>query len=239
MSGIQHFTVRVVRVDVLPSAKYIPGMTYDGHKETIAEHDIRMDGNELFLPTSPQDLVSLCQSFLPDWRGIPIEERLVAAFFNHVVRKAIDDHGSYVRAPVACHEFILLRSPPLTLWNKDSVATIGDDPMRVDTGLYIHPGDVIEMRAVREYSPPCCICHTDKSNVVLQPCRHLCMCKNCHNHWKKTCMRQNKPLSCPVCRTTSTDWVSVYGAVETNVDVKVCTHMPIESCLNMLRDLNL
>jgi hypothetical protein len=48
----------------------------------------------------------------------------------------------------------------------------------------------------------CCICLTHLKNVVLMPCKHLCVCVNCSHHPSLT--------SCPLCKTVIELTFSVY-----------------------------
>ena len=48
----------------------------------------------------------------------------------------------------------------------------------------------------------CCICLTHLKNVVLMPCKHLCVCVNCSHHPSLT--------SCPLCKTVIELTLSVY-----------------------------
>ena len=48
----------------------------------------------------------------------------------------------------------------------------------------------------------CCICLTHLKNVVLMPCKHLCVCINCSHHPSLT--------SCPLCKTVIELTLSVY-----------------------------
>lgn len=39
------------------------------------------------------------------------------------------------------------------------------------------------------------MCLTNPSNVILTPCRHMCMCMDCSKTYQKTSKK------CPICRT--------------------------------------
>ena len=52
----------------------------------------------------------------------------------------------------------------------------------------------------------CVICCDKKKNVVLLPCKHLCICESCEEGLKQ----QPKP-SCPMCRCLIKDTMCVYG----------------------------
>lgn len=46
----------------------------------------------------------------------------------------------------------------------------------------------------------CCICKVENSNVVLEPCHHLCLCLKCYYLMKKN-SHGAYVESCPMCRT--------------------------------------
>ncbi|XP_020297512.1 putative inhibitor of apoptosis [Pseudomyrmex gracilis] len=45
----------------------------------------------------------------------------------------------------------------------------------------------------------CCICLSEKSNILLIPCRHLCCCK--------TCIQELTQKRCPICNNSYSDYV--------------------------------
>jgi hypothetical protein len=48
----------------------------------------------------------------------------------------------------------------------------------------------------------CCICLENKKNILLMPCKHLCLCKDCVKHIDDCC---------PVCRSHVTNSITVYS----------------------------
>lgn len=55
----------------------------------------------------------------------------------------------------------------------------------------------------------CVVCQTENKNIVVMPCRHMCMCKNCctqlfriHRYHRRTC---------PLCRQTITSTMEIYS----------------------------
>lgn len=63
----------------------------------------------------------------------------------------------------------------------------------------------------------CCICRYEHSNVVLLPCKHLCVCLRCFYMLKKN---DNQTVSigneansncCPMCRTKIEDSIRIYA----------------------------
>lgn len=68
----------------------------------------------------------------------------------------------------------------------------------------------------------CCICRYDTSNVLLLPCKHLCVCLRCFYMLKKNEINrtnstaenndQNTPKNCcPMCRTDVTDHIRIFA----------------------------
>jgi len=45
----------------------------------------------------------------------------------------------------------------------------------------------------------CCICFSDKSEIITNPCRHLAMCQECFESYINDKYEQNKPLKCVLC----------------------------------------
>lgn len=45
----------------------------------------------------------------------------------------------------------------------------------------------------------CCICYCERANVLVLPCKHMCMCYLCSKVIKKR--HDNK--KCPICRESS------------------------------------
>lgn len=52
---------------------------------------------------------------------------------------------------------------------------------------------------IQSFDEECVICLSDKKNVTLLPCRHLCVCNSCLVHIDK----------CPVCRTSFDEYVQI------------------------------
>jgi hypothetical protein len=232
MSTEKHFTVRVVLVDLLPFEKYIPGITYDSRKTNLAEKYINIDGDSFHLTTSSaRDFISLCHLFVSGFEDIILEENSIEALFQLVVYTAIDEkfeRGKRPRHIKGCYEFILLRSSTAhTLWCKDS--TNGKDDQ------IIYPGDVIEIRGVKELHETCAVCLSNERNIVLQPCGMYCMCLDCYFKWEDECKRNKQPFECPVCKVQIKGYFTIQKAVTEKVDVKVSTKMSIQSLLVELK----
>lgn len=51
-----------------------------------------------------------------------------------------------------------------------------------------------------EYTPECIVCCAKPKNILLQPCNHVCACKEC----------ASKLSSCPVCRKAVTSKVKIF-----------------------------
>lgn len=49
----------------------------------------------------------------------------------------------------------------------------------------------------------CVVCQTDAKTVLLMPCRHMCLCKNCSSRSEMT--------KCPLCRVAITERIDVYA----------------------------
>jgi len=244
MSTQKYYTVRVVLVDLLPREAYISGSTYDGHKQTVTQYDINMDENSIFLSTSLQDLVHLCYPFEEGWEEIFFREDNVASFFNHVVRTAVDVYlPKAIRPPIPirCAEFVLIHAEPgtvvgqpRTLWCKKPIVTKNpyDNPMNIDTGVYVYSGDVIEIRAVQVSRPMCFACLHAPATFVLDPCGHFGMCTTCCKKWQKESVKLTQKVTCPVCRQAINNYIDIWTAVEEKkISVTVCANMSIESLL--------
>lgn len=55
----------------------------------------------------------------------------------------------------------------------------------------------------------CVVCQTEKKNIVVMPCRHMCMCKNCCAQLFRTQRYQRK--TCPLCRNIITSTMEIYA----------------------------
>mgnify|MGYP002260079235 CR=1 FL=1 len=55
----------------------------------------------------------------------------------------------------------------------------------------------------------CIVCQTEMKNIVLMPCRHMCMCKNCCAQLFRTQRYQRK--TCPLCRNIITSTMEIYA----------------------------
>eukprot|EP01117_Protostelium_nocturnum_P009975 TRINITY_DN3553_c0_g3_i1.p1 TRINITY_DN3553_c0_g3~~TRINITY_DN3553_c0_g3_i1.p1 ORF type:complete len:603 (-),score=245.46 TRINITY_DN3553_c0_g3_i1:95-1903(-) len=51
----------------------------------------------------------------------------------------------------------------------------------------------------------CVVCLSEKKEVMISPCNHLCLCKGCSNNLKKSLKE------CPICRTKVKKHIVVYG----------------------------
>jgi len=57
--------------------------------------------------------------------------------------------------------------------------------------------------AEEEQKRACVVCREEAKCVLLMPCRHLCVCKECS--------RRNELMRCPLCRVTITQKIDVYS----------------------------
>jgi hypothetical protein len=62
------------------------------------------------------------------------------------------------------------------------------------------------MVMVDDQSVECVICLTNKKNILLLPCKHLCLCSECANNQEPS----QRIAECPLCRKIITDKVSVF-----------------------------
>ena len=231
MSTENHLTLRVVMVDLLPYEAYIPGITYDSRKTVLAKREINMDGDSFYLKTSSaRDFMSLCHPFMSGFEDMIINPDLIEDFFKLVVYTAIDEKfgkGEKPRFILGCYEFILLRSDTThTLWYKDNT----NGP-----GLFIYPGDVIEIRGVRELDEKCGVCCDRKRDIVLKPCGMYYLCLKCYLKLERDCKQMKKQFKCPVCRAEISGYLTIKQAVQDKIDVKVSTKVSIESLLAELK----
>ena len=49
----------------------------------------------------------------------------------------------------------------------------------------------------------CVVCQTDAKTVLLMPCRHMCLCKECSSRSEMT--------KCPLCRVAITEKIDVFA----------------------------
>ena len=94
---------------------------------------------------------------------------------SYVAYKYFKEHLRFIRC---CWQYIRGTNPPL-----------------IDAGV---SPSVPLVYAVPSNDPPhnpskCCICLTNVRNLLLMPCKHLCICADCHN-------KLPIPKMCPVCR---------------------------------------
>ena len=233
MSSEKHYTVRIILFDLPPDVPYISGSAYNSHK--VKDYQIDMREDSVVLPTSSQELQSLCDPvFSGSWLKILLPEHLIAPYFNLVVRTAVDNYlpeAIKTRRPIFCAEFVLLSGtkPPLTIWNMNSRLT---DDMDVETSVDVYSGDVIEIRAVQYYQPECMSCQTKPATRVLDPCGHFGMCMDCCENWEYVCKQSSKSFTCPMCREKINAYIDTQAAAENNIKLTFCTKMSNESSIN-------
>lgn len=51
----------------------------------------------------------------------------------------------------------------------------------------------------------CVVCHKNKRNVLLMPCRHLCLCQEC-----KRVVEADRFDTCPLCRSSVASYENVF-----------------------------
>ncbi len=237
MSSEKHYTVRVILIDLPPDVPYISGSAYNSHK--VKDHQIDMREDSVVLQTSSQELQSLCDPvFSGSWLKVLLPERLIAPYFNLVVRTAVDKYlpkAIKTRQPIFCVEFVLLSGtkPPLTIWKENSRLTDNtSDPMDVETYVDVYSGDVIEIRAVQYYQPECMSCQINRATRVLDPCGHFGMCMDCCTKWENECYESKKLFTCPICRKKINACIDTQAAAENKIKLTFCTKMSIDSSIN-------
>lgn len=55
----------------------------------------------------------------------------------------------------------------------------------------------------------CVVCQTENKNIVVMPCRHMCMCKNCCTQLFR--IQRYHRRTCPLCRHTITSTLEIYS----------------------------
>ena len=55
----------------------------------------------------------------------------------------------------------------------------------------------------------CVVCQTENKSIVVMPCRHMCMCKNCCTELFRIHRYQRR--TCPLCRHTITSTMEIYA----------------------------
>ena len=55
----------------------------------------------------------------------------------------------------------------------------------------------------------CCVCRFENSNVVLLPCKHLCLCLRCFYLLKKNSQNSESAL-CPICRSEIREEIKIF-----------------------------
>lgn len=55
----------------------------------------------------------------------------------------------------------------------------------------------------------CVVCQTENKNIVVMPCRHMCMCKNCCTQLFR--IQRHHRRTCPLCRHTITSTMEIYS----------------------------
>ena len=55
----------------------------------------------------------------------------------------------------------------------------------------------------------CVVCQSEEKNIVVMPCRHMCMCKSCCTQLFR--MQRYQRKTCPLCRHTITSTLEIYS----------------------------
>ncbi|KAJ7337271.1 protein localization to perinuclear region of cytoplasm [Desmophyllum pertusum] len=55
----------------------------------------------------------------------------------------------------------------------------------------------------------CVVCQTENKNIVVMPCRHMCMCKNCCTQLFR--IQRHHRRTCPLCRHIITSTMEIYS----------------------------
>ena len=55
----------------------------------------------------------------------------------------------------------------------------------------------------------CVVCQSEQKNILVIPCRHMCMCKSCSNELFRVQMYRHR--SCPLCRTPIASVIEIYS----------------------------
>ncbi len=85
---------------------------------------------------------------------------------------------------------------------KNNMKSISGGVKKLDLSAYEFREDCVKPPAppVEKYNDNCVVCMTNKKNMLLRPCNHLCLCTSCDNSTIKIC---------PMCRMTIEDKVKV------------------------------
>ena len=57
----------------------------------------------------------------------------------------------------------------------------------------------------------CCICYNQVSNILINPCKHMCVCEDCFVTLFFNHIFNNAQFCCPICRSLIKDVCNVYG----------------------------
>ena len=60
------------------------------------------------------------------------------------------------------------------------------------------------LESARDVASPCASCLRDRANVLIQHCKHACLCVECHE--------RGLFVSCPICRGPVDDIIRFYTA---------------------------
>lgn len=69
--------------------------------------------------------------------------------------------------------------------------------------------DLIEQLERERDQNLCVVCQTEKKNIVVMPCRHMCMCKSCCARLFQ--MQRYHRKTCPICRHVITSTLEIYA----------------------------
>ena len=57
----------------------------------------------------------------------------------------------------------------------------------------------------------CVICQDQEKCIMILPCRHLCICQDCHTKiLRRNNLNQNNPKTCPICRRHVKQMIKAY-----------------------------
>ena len=56
----------------------------------------------------------------------------------------------------------------------------------------------------------CAICQDKEKCIMMLPCKHLCVCQDCHDRWQRHQRAQQAPRKCPICRKVVRQTIKVY-----------------------------
>lgn len=87
---------------------------------------------------------------------------------------------------------------------EDNFSGFSSDANHSDEIVHSNGNGASKINKSNDTSNLCVICQDQPKSVVLLPCRHLCLCRNCSYHLRS--YRSN----CPLCRKTFRETIQVY-----------------------------